>query len=146
MSDQNPENYDEGWVDPVETQPPWTLLDAMLRIQSYAYQRAARDLQNTQYRDDEDFHALVRKHTRDMWNQAESLLKAEYPHLDFEQFSFELQDFAVYGDEEGEEEEEATEENGWELIPEEGDDVVSDSPENKDIVPSMEDLNDWWNL
>lgn len=154
----NPESYDEGWVDPVETRRPWTLIDAVLEVQRYAYRRAAAQLEEMRYQDAEDFQALVTKHTRDMLNLAESILKAEYPHFDFDQFWGELQEFAIYGEEEEEEPEaiedayeateyeeyeEATEENGWELI---SDDEASSAECVDADAPSSEELNQWWNL
>ncbi len=132
----NEEEHDEGWVDPVWCSD-WTLYDAAQEIENEAFRLAAEQLQNEALPDQDCFFELVRYFKKLMWEGAQCLLKAEYPFLDLENFSYHLQYFAIEGPDDPNQYPEPD-------IVEDGQDDANEAfREESDSIPSADELEDW---
>lgn len=130
------EEHDEGWVDPVWCSN-WTLYDAAQEIDHEAYRRAAKQLQNEVHQDQDRFAELVRYYKWEMWTLAQRLLMAEYPFTDLENFSYHLQYFAIDGPEDPDDPNYQCPE------PDVLGDAEGDVRKESDSTPSADELKDW---
>lgn len=134
------EKYDDGeeeWVDPIPCRD-WTLFDAAQAIDTEACRLAAEQLLNEVPPDQDRFFSLVRHYKELLWEEAQWLLKVEYPFLDLENFSYHLQYFAIDGPEDPDDPDQYPEPD----ILEEGD-YVLEEPSKEDSIPSAAELEDW---
>ncbi len=127
---------DEGWVDPISCND-WSLFDAAQEIENEAYRLAAEQLQYETPPNQEHFQNLLLYYKRMMWELAERLLKGEYPCVDLENFSYQLQYFAIEGPEDPDDPDQYPEP---EIVE---DDEAEPSREASDSAPSADELKGW---
>jgi hypothetical protein len=132
------EKQNEGWVDPIPCND-WTLYHAAREIDNEACRRAAKQFQHEGHQDQQRFSDLVCYYKREMWELAQQLLMAEYACLDLENFSYQLQYFAIDGPEDPDD---------LNQYPEP--DILGDAKEDIegvvqefDSIPSADELKDW---